>query len=64
MSVLSSPSACIEADPELISKVVLMPGDRCELRRLPKPILKTPSASTRCGICWALPEPIGAAGFP
>ena len=32
--IISSPSACIEADPELISKAVLMPGDPLRAKKL------------------------------
>ena len=32
--IISSPSACIEADPELISKAMLMPGDPLRAKKL------------------------------
>ncbi len=42
MSVLSSPSACIEADPELISKVVLMPGDPLRAKKVAETYFENP----------------------
>jgi purine-nucleoside phosphorylase len=32
--LLSSPSACIEADPKLIAKAVLMPGDPLRAKKV------------------------------
>ena len=40
--VKSSPSACIEADPELISKVMLMPGDPLRAKKIAETYLEDP----------------------
>ena len=40
--ILSSPSACIEADPELVAKVVLMPGDPLRAKKVAETYLEDP----------------------
>ena len=40
--LLSSPSACIEADPDLIAKVVLMPGDPLRAQKVAETYLEKP----------------------
>jgi purine-nucleoside phosphorylase len=40
--LLSSPSACIEADPNLIAKVVLMPGDPLRAKKVSEAYLENP----------------------
>ena len=40
--VKSSPSACIQADPELISKVMLMPGDPLRAKKIAETYLEDP----------------------
>jgi len=40
--ILTSPSACIEADPDLIAKVVLMPGDPLRAKTLAETYLENP----------------------
>ena len=40
--LISSPSACIEADPDLIAKVVLMPGDPLRAKKVAETYLEAP----------------------
>lgn len=40
--ILSSPSACIEADPDLVAKVVLMPGDPLRAKKVAETYLENP----------------------
>ena len=41
-NILSSPSACIEADPDLVAKVVLMPGDPLRAKKVAETFLEDP----------------------
>ena len=40
--ILSSPSACIEADPDLVAKVVLMPGDPLRAKKVAETYFENP----------------------
>ena len=40
--ILTSPSACIEADPDLIARVVLMPGDPLRAKKVAETYLENP----------------------
>ena len=40
--ILSSPSACIEADPDLVAKVVLMPGDPLRAKKVAETYFEDP----------------------
>ena len=42
MAILESPSACIKADPELIAKIVLFPGDPLRARTVAETYLENP----------------------
>ena len=40
--IISSPSACIEADPDLVAKVVLMPGDPLRAKKVAETYFEDP----------------------
>ena len=42
MAILESPSACIKADPELIAKIVLFPGDPLRAKTVAETYLENP----------------------